>query len=880
MNFNLVHVFYMQGISRDKKMDALKCFVLSVMWLFLLACGNGGGGGITEPNPSLIADAGRNQSTSIDVPVILDGSASTTDGDGELTYQWSLVSVPRGSAVTLSDTASINSIFTPDQTGHYKIKLVITYQNKESRPSWVTIFAYKPEAFAGQDRDISTGVIVKLDSSESANRYHSDETLFYNWTITLKPSGSDALLSDPFIVNPTFKADKDGVYKITLVVNNSIVSSEVGTVVITSKTVPVANARSDQVVSTGFPVTVDGQASSTSNGAILSYIWSLDSLPVKSSLELNDTFSDMFIFIPDVDGIFEIGLVVNNGTEDSKKFVVSITAAPPTANAGLNQTVSKSETVILDGSDSKDPSERELTFEWALISRPAGSIATLSDSSAVAPTFKIDTEGEYIFSLRVSNGMKSSEESGITIFAFVPVANGGLDLKASTGITIAVDGSGSFDKNGYPLTYNWVIAQKPNGSQEDLLNDSTLIKPFFTPDVDGTYELVLTVDNGFTISSESYVSIVSTTAPVANAGTNRGVSVNEGVILDGGKSSDVNDALLSYSWVLKSNPGDSVTVLNGSTTVNPTFLPDVKGEYEIGLVVNNGIEDSEEHTVLITAELPIADAGRNFNVQPNSTLVLDGRGSVDSNDNALTYSWRILKFPIGSVVNLSDLTAVAPSLFVDLLGGYEIGLSVNNSFIDSTEDVITINVRQSVGNSSGIFSADFEVAENNNLWSAESGVWQSGRPTSGPKVAYIDNNVFGTVLDGKYLKGAASRLISPSMILPIVNDNQEIQLSFYQWFSLAIRSCGVAGTSWATVDKGKIQLSIQNKDGKWGDWDTISKIQGKSQGWTRVAIDLTKYKGEKIRIGLFLVDDVCRWNGGGESTGWYVDEFLLDVINR
>ncbi|WP_409415255.1 PKD domain-containing protein, partial [Escherichia coli] len=88
--------------------------------------------------------------------------------------------------------------------------------------------------------------------------------------------------------------------------------------------------------------------------------------------------------------------------------MVTITVAAansaPVANAGLAQNVPLSTTVTLDGSNSSDANNDFLTYKWALITRPAGSIAMLSSATSAKPTFRADVSGTYVASLIVNDG--------------------------------------------------------------------------------------------------------------------------------------------------------------------------------------------------------------------------------------------------------------------------------------------------------------------------------------------------------------------------------------------------------------------------------------------------------------------------------------------
>lgn len=60
------------------------------------------------------------------------------------------------------------------------------------------------------------------------------DPLTYVWSVTSRPSGSTAALSNANIVNPTFKPDKPGTYIIQLIVNDGTVNSAADTVTLTT----------------------------------------------------------------------------------------------------------------------------------------------------------------------------------------------------------------------------------------------------------------------------------------------------------------------------------------------------------------------------------------------------------------------------------------------------------------------------------------------------------------------------------------------------------------------------------------------------------------------------------------------------------------------
>ena len=185
-----------------------------------------------------------------------------------------------------------------------------------------------PIVNAGVLQNILAGTAVTLDGSASSDA--NGDALSYVWTLTSKPAGSAASLSNPTSPKPTFQADVAGTYVASLVVNDGKVSSQAGTVTVTAtvaNAAPVANAGIAQNTVTGTAVTLDGSASSDANGDALSYVWTLTSKPAGSEATLNGANMVNPTFVADVAGSYVASLVARDGSLNSTPATVTVTVA-------------------------------------------------------------------------------------------------------------------------------------------------------------------------------------------------------------------------------------------------------------------------------------------------------------------------------------------------------------------------------------------------------------------------------------------------------------------------------------------------------------------------------------------------------------------------
>ena len=180
------------------------------------------------------------------------------------------------------------------------------------------------------------------------------------------------------------------------------------------------------------------------------------------------------------------------------------------ADAGPDQAITVIGTVVqLNGSQSYSPSGLPITYQWSILSKPVGSNATLTGPTTATPSFVADVHGNYSIQLIVTDSLGTASSPAIVKVSFnnvAPVANAGLSQSAVVGETVTLDGSGSTDANGDPLSYKWSMTSAPNGSQAVISNPTAQIASF-VPDLPGTFVAQLIVNDGFVDSPPATVQI-------------------------------------------------------------------------------------------------------------------------------------------------------------------------------------------------------------------------------------------------------------------------------------------------------------------------------------------------------------------------------------
>jgi len=386
---------------------------------------------------------------------------------------------------------------------------------------------------------------------------------------------------------------------------------------------PTANAGADETAAVGVPVALDGSASESPTGVPVSYQWTLSEKPAGSTASLINATSVRPAFTPDVAGSYIATLVVQASGVPSEPDAVVITAVTgnvaPRANAGPDASAAPSRPITLDGSASRDPNNTTVTYSWRIVEQPPGSHPTLTNATSAKPTFTADVAGRYVLALICSDGTLMSTVDQVVIIVATgnlpPVANAGPDQTVTTGQLVTLNGTGSTDPNGDPLTYSWCLRGRPEGSTATL-SGATTAQPTFTPDVAGSYVLCLTVNDGQAGSASDSVVVEARVAPF-----NQGSGFND----------RVNSIVLTQDGTGDIYVGGEFTVYKGTMA---NRLVRLHRDGKVAQAFGQGFDNLVSSLVLARAgdgELYVRGGFTRFDGQPVPPIIrLTRTGSLDN----------------------------------------------------------------------------------------------------------------------------------------------------------------------------------------------------------------------------------------------------------
>ena len=165
--------------------------------------------------------------------------------------------------------------------------------------------------------------------------------------------------------------------------------------------------------------------------------------------------------------------------------------------------------------------------------------------------------------LKFNNPQKTAFTFKHSVFGLLPkanhppVANAGSDQSVPVGTEVTLNGINSTDEDGDTLTYRWRIVSQP-ATVTSQLDNTTAIAPKLVINRKGSYQIELIVNDGQVDSQPDLVVITTENSkPVAAAGDDQTVFVQQTAQLDGVNSKDIDGDTITFKWQLVAKPAGS-----------------------------------------------------------------------------------------------------------------------------------------------------------------------------------------------------------------------------------------------------------------------------------------------------------------------------------
>jgi subtilisin family serine protease/PKD repeat protein len=404
-------------------------------------------------------------------------------------------------------------------------------------------------------------------------------------------------------------------------------STSVARTVTVDATAPSANAGADitlpETSTSGRAVTLDASATTdnSSPAHALTYAWDTD-----GDGDFSDTPGSATGVTPTVTfpiGVRTVTLRVTDymGNVGTDTVVVTITDAPPVANAGPDRSSNEGSPVSFNGSASSDIEGPIASYSW-----------NFGDGSAPAtgatPTHVFRNQGVYTVTLSATDsaGQTRTDTALVTVANVAPTANAGPPRSGVEGSPVSFLGSATDPGPDDVLTYSWNFGDGTTG---------TGATPSHVYEQGDVYTATLTVSDGDGgVGTSTVVVTVANVGPTASAGPPKSGTEGSAISFVGSATDPGSSETLTYSW----NFGDGSAPAAGASTSHVYVQ---NGAYTATLTVtdSDGLSDQRSVQVTVANVSPTASAGGDKTGDEGSSISFNGTATDPGVLDVLAYYW-------------------------------------------------------------------------------------------------------------------------------------------------------------------------------------------------------------------------------------------------
>lgn len=233
----------------------------------------------------------------------------------------------------------------------------------------------------------------------------------------------------------------------------------------------------------------------------------------------------------------------------------------------------------------------------------------------------------------------------------LPVVNAGPDQTKTLPTNTATMAGSATDADGTIVGYLWTKISGPAATITNSASATTTI----TGLVAGVYQFQLqATDNSGGIDVDVMqitVNAAANTAPVANAGVDKAITLPVNTVNVTGSGSDIDGLIVAYQWTQIGSTPSTAVIVNASQAATTINGLGTSGTYKFQLRVTDNLGANGFDTMQVVVSPPsnpppIADAGIDQTITGTSTTVTGT--SSDPGGSIASVAWSTVSVPIGN----------------------------------------------------------------------------------------------------------------------------------------------------------------------------------------------------------------------------------------
>ncbi len=479
------------------------------------------------------------------------------------------------------------------------------------------------------------------DFSESASTVYTGEVIYFDASGSYDPDGYIASYFWDFGDGNTGNAVTvehayvdDGSYNVTLTVtdNEGATNSAHATKTVLNRQPVASFTESAETVYVDDVISFNASESYDPDGTIVSYHWDFGDGNTGNGVSVQHAYSQ--------EGTYTVTLTVTDddgaiGTVNATKTVLPEIIPNQNPVASFTESaeiVYIGESIFFDSSGSYDPDGYIVLYHWDFGDGNTGNGVTIQHAYS--------QEGTYTVTLTVTDDDGATDADSATKTVLTPIIPNKKPVASFTesdeivytGESIYFAASGSYDTDGYIVSYHWDFGDG---------NTATGVTVHHAYADDGSYSVTLTVtDNEGATDTDHATKTVLNRQPVASFTETAGVVyTSETISFNASGSYDTDGTIVSYHWDF----GDG----NTGTGVSVNHSYPESGTYTVTLTVtdDDGATDTANATkTVLTPIIPNKKPVASFTesdeiVHTGESIFFDSSGSYDTDGTIIAHLW-------------------------------------------------------------------------------------------------------------------------------------------------------------------------------------------------------------------------------------------------